>query len=174
MHIATHGYAFPEYSSKDTTVKENSIRYSYRYSNNPMVRSGLVLAGGNWKLMGSDTLTRLGVPENGVLTALEVSGLNLRNTKLVVLSACKTGLGKIEGSEGTFGLKRGFKLAGVEQMILSLWSVPDKETNELMTFFYKELAQTMEPVSSFQKAQNQMRDKYPIDPEKWAGFVLVR
>ncbi|MDC0302168.1 CHAT domain-containing protein [bacterium] len=174
MHIATHGYAFPEYSSKDTTVKENSIRYSYRYSNNPMVRSGLVLAGGNWKLMGSDTLTRLGVPENGVLTALEVSGLNLRNTKLVVLSACKTGLGKIEGSEGTFGLKRGFKLAGVEQMILSLWSVPDKETNELMTFFYKDLDQTMEPVSSFQKAQNQMRDKYPLDPEKWAGFVLVR
>ncbi|MDC0644012.1 CHAT domain-containing protein, partial [Crocinitomicaceae bacterium] len=101
-------------------------------------------------------------------------GLNLRNTKLVVLSACKTGLGKIEGSEGTFGLKRGFKLAGVEQMILSLWSVPDKETNELMTFFYKDLAQTMEPVSSFQKAQNQMRDKYPIYPEKWAGFVLVR
>jgi CHAT domain-containing protein len=174
MHIATHGYAFPEYSSKDTTVKENSIRYSYRYSNNPMVRSGLVLAGGNWKLMGSDTLIRLGVPENGVLTALEVSGLNLRNTKLVVLSACKTGLGKIEGSEGTFGLKRGFKLAGVEQMILSLWSVPDKETMELMTFFYKDLAQTMEPVSSFQKAQNQMRNNYPIDPEKWAGFVLVR
>ena len=124
--------------------------------------------------MGSDTLTQLGAAENGVLTALEVSQLNLRNTKLVVLSACETGLGQIEGSEGTFGLKRGFKLAGVEQMIVSLWSVPDKETKELMTIFYTDLAQTMDPVSSFQYAQNQMRDKYPIYPEKWAGFVLVR
>ena len=174
MHIATHGYAFPEYSSMDTTIKEHSIRYSYRYSNNPMVRSGLVLAGGNWALMGSDTLTQLGAPENGVLTALEVSQLNLRNTKLVVLSACETGLGQIEGSEGTFGLKRGFKLAGVEQMIVSLWSVPDKETMELMTIFYTDLAQNLDPVSSFQYAQNQMRNNYPIDPEKWAGFVLVR
>ena len=174
MHIATHGYAFPEYSSMDTTINKKSIRYSYRYSNNPMVRCGLVLAGGNWALMGSDTLTKLGAPENGVLTALEVSQLNLRNTKLVVLSACETGLGQIEGSEGTFGLKRGFKLAGVEQMIVSLWSVPDKETKELMTLFYSDLVQTMDPVSSFQYAQNQMRDKYPIYPEKWAGFVLVR
>ena len=174
MHIATHGYAFPEYSSMDTAINKKSIRYSYRYSNNPMVRSGLVLAGGNWALMGSDTLTQLGAPENGVLTALEVSQLNLRNTKLVVLSACETGLGQIEGSEGTFGLKRGFKLAGVEQMIVSLWSVPDKETKELMTIFYTDLAQTLDPVSSFQYAQNQMRDKYPIYPEKWAGFVLVR
>ena len=174
MHIATHGYAFPEYSSMDTTIKEHSIRYSYRYSNNPMVRSGLVLAGGNWALMGSDTLTQLGAPENGVLTALEVSQLNLRNTKLVVLSACETGLGQIEGSEGTFGLKRGFKLAGVEQMIVSLWSVPDKETMELMILFYTDLAQNLDPVSSFQYAQNQMRNNYPIDPEKWAGFVLVR
>ena len=174
MHIATHGYAFPEYSSMDPTIDQKSIRYSYRYSNNPMVRSGLVLAGGNWALMGSDTLTQLGAAENGVLTALEVSQLNLRNTKLVVLSACETGLGKIEGSEGTFGLKRGFKLAGVEQMIVSLWSVPDKETMELMILFYTDLAQNLDPVSSFQYAQNQMRDKYPIDAEKWAGFVLVR
>ena len=174
MHIATHGYVFPEYSSMDTTIKENSIRYSYRYNNNPMVRSGLVLAGGNWALMGSDTLTQMGAPENGILTALEVSLLNLRNTKLVVLSACETGLGKIEGAEGSFGLKRGFKLAGVEQMIVSLWSVPDKETMELMTLFYSDLVQSMDPVYSFQKAQNQMRQKYPISPEKWAGFVLVR
>ncbi len=174
LHIATHGYAFPEYDFKDTSISKNSLRYSYRYSTNPMVRSGLILAGGNWAWTGSDTLSKLGAEQNGILTALEVSQLNLKKTKLVVLSACETGLGKIEGSEGTFGLKRGFKLAGVEQMIVSLWSVPDKETMELMTLFYSDLTKTLNPVISFEKAQKEMRNRYPTDPEKWAGFVLVR
>jgi CHAT domain-containing protein/Flp pilus assembly protein TadD len=174
LHIATHGYAFPEYDFKDTSISKNSLRHSYRYSTNPMVRSGLILVGGNWAWTGSDTLSKLGAEQNGILTALEVSQLNLKKTKLVVLSACETGLGKIEGSEGTFGLKRGFKLAGVEQMIVSLWSVPDKETMELMTLFYSDLTKTLNPVTSFEKAQKEMRTKYPTDPEKWAGFVLVR
>jgi len=174
LHIATHGFAFPEYDFNDTTVNKNSLRYSYRYSNNPMVRSGVILAGGNWAWAGSDTLAKLGAEQNGVLTALEVSQLNLKKTKLVVLSACETGLGKIEGSEGTFGLKRGFKLAGVEQIIVSLWSVPDKETMELMTLFYTDLTKTLNPIISFSNAQKEMRNKYPTEPEKWAGFVLVR
>ena len=174
LHIATHGYAFSEFDFNDTTVNKNSLRYSYRYSTNPMVRSGLILTGGNWAWTGSDTLSKLGAEQNGILTALEVSQLNLKKTKLVVLSACETGLGKIEGSEGTFGLKRGFKLAGVEQIIVSLWSVPDKETMELMTLFYTDLTKTLNPVISFSKAQKEMRNKYPTDPEKWAGFVLVR
>ena len=174
LHFATHGYAFPEYDFKDTSINKNSLRYSYRYSTNPMVRSGLILTGGNWAWTGSDTLTKLGAEQNGILTALEVSQLNLKKTKLVVLSACETGLGKIEGSEGTFGLKRGFKLAGVEQMIVSLWSVPDIETMELMTLFYSDLTKTLNPVISFEKAQKEMRNKYPTEPEKWAGFVLVR
>ena len=174
LHIATHGFAFPEYDFNDTTFNKNSLRYSYRYSTNPMVRSGLILAGGNWAWAGSDTLAKFGAEQNGILTALEVSQLNLKKTKLVVLSACETGLGKIEGSEGTFGLKRGFKLAGVEQMIVSLWSVPDKETMELMTLFYTDLTKTLSPVVSFSNAQKEMRNKYPTEPEKWAGFVLVR
>jgi CHAT domain-containing protein len=105
---------------------------------------------------------------------LEVSQLHLTHTRLVVLSACETGLGKIEGSEGTFGLKRGFKLAGVEQLIVSLWSVPDKETMELMTSFYTELARIKTPTSAFSAAQKAMRLKYPNRPDLWAGFVLVR
>ena len=174
LHLATHGYAFPEYDFNDTTINKNSLRYSYRYSTNPMVRSGLILAGGNWAWTGSDTLSKLGAEQNGILTALEVSQLNLKKTKLVVLSACETALGKIEGSEGTFGLKRGFKLAGVEQMIVSLWSVPDKETMELMTLFYSDLTKSLNPVVSFSNAQKEMRNKYPTEPDKWAGFVLVR
>ena len=73
-----------------------------------LVRSGIILTGANWAWMGSDTLSKLGSEQNGILTALEVSQLNLKKTRLVVLSACQTGLGKIEDSEGTFGLKRGF------------------------------------------------------------------
>ena len=174
LHLATHGYAFPEYDFSDTTGTKNALQYSYRYSTNPMVRSGLILTGGNWAWTGSDTLAKLGAEQNGILTALEVSQLDLRKTKLVVLSACETGLGSIDGAEGTFGLKRGFKLAGVEQIVVSLWPVPDKETMELMTALYKDLATSLDPVASFAKAQKQMRGKYPENPEKWAGFVLVR
>jgi CHAT domain-containing protein len=174
LHLATHGYAFPEFNYQDTAISKKSFRYSYRYSSNPMVRSGLILAGGNWAWGGSDTLKRRGAKENGILTALDVSMLNLRKTKLVVLSACETGLGQIDGDEGTFGLKRGFKLAGVEQLIVSLWPVPDKETQELMTIFYEDLSATLDPVRSFEKAQKAMRSKYPTQPDKWAGFVLVR
>jgi CHAT domain-containing protein/tetratricopeptide (TPR) repeat protein len=174
LHLATHGYAFPEFDYNDTTISKNSFRYSYRYSQNPMVRSGLILSGGNWAWTGSDTLSSLGAKQNGILTAEEVAQLNLKKTKLVVLSACETGLGKIDGSEGTFGLKRGFKLAGVEQMIVSLWSVPDKETMELMTLFYTDLTKTLNPIASFENAQREMRNKYPTEPEKWAGFVMVR
>jgi len=174
LHLATHGYAFPEFDFKDTTINTGSLRYSYRYSTNSMVRSGLILTGGNWAWTGSDTLTKMGAEQNGILTALEVSQLNLKKTKLVVLSACETGLGKIEGSEGTFGLKRAFKLAGVEQMIVSLWPVPDKETGELMTLFYNDMVTSLNPIISFAKAQKAMRDKYPNSPQTWAGFVLVR
>ena len=173
LHLATHGYAFPENDFKDTTISQNSLKYNYRHSTNPMVRSGLILAGGNWAWTGSDTLSRVGAG-NGILTALEVSQLNLKKTKLVVLSACETGLGKIEGNEGTFGLKRGFKLAGVEQLIVSLWAVPDVTTQELMALFYSDLTQTKNTTLSFQKAQQAMREKYPTSPYYWAGFVMVR
>jgi CHAT domain-containing protein len=116
----------------------------------------MILAGDNWVWTGSDTLSKLGAEQNGIL------------------SVCETGLGKIEGSERTFGLKRGFKLAGVEQMIVSLWSVLDKETMDLMSLFYSDLTKTLNPIISFEKAQKEMRNKYPTEPEKWAGFVLVR
>jgi CHAT domain-containing protein/Tfp pilus assembly protein PilF len=173
LHLATHGYAFPENDFQDTTISQNSLKYNYRHSTNPMVRSGLILAGGNWAWTGSDTLSKGGAG-NGILTALEVSQLNLKKTKLVVLSACETGLGKIEGNEGTFGLKRGFKLAGVEQLIVSLWNIPDESTQELMALFYSDLTHTKNPTLSFQKAQQAMREKYPTSPYYWAGFVMVR
>jgi len=174
LHIATHGFAFPDEEKKESHMKELQSESNYKASEDPMVRCGLMLGGSNISWTGDPQKMLQQTGEDGILTAAEVANLDLSNTKLVVLSACETGLGKIEGSEGTFGLKRGFKLAGVEQMIVSLWSVPDKETMELMTLFYTDLTKTLNPVISFEKAQKEMRNKYPTDPEKWAGFVLVR
>jgi Tfp pilus assembly protein PilF len=174
LHIATHGFAFPDEAKKETKLMDMNQKSTYKVSEDPMVRCGLMLGGSNISWTGNPQKMIEQTGDDGILTAAEVANLDLSNTKLVVLSACETGLGKIEGSEGTFGLKRGFKLAGVEQMIVSLWSVPDKETMELMTLFYSDLTKTLNPVTSFEKAQKEMRAKYPTDPEKWAGFVLVR
>jgi CHAT domain-containing protein len=175
LHFATHGFAFAEPKAMDSTINKNSAKYYLSYNKDPLKRTGLILAGGNWAWIGSDEFKKLNPDaEDGILTASSVSLLNLRKTKLVVLSACETGLGKIEGSEGVFGLKRAFKLAGVEQIIVSLWVVPDKETMELMTLFYEDLAKTQNAIVSFEKAQKEMRNKYPTRPDLWAGFVLVR
>jgi CHAT domain-containing protein len=174
LHIATHGFAFPDEAKKETSMMSMEKESTYKVSGDPMVRCGLMLGGSNISWTGNPQKMIEQTGDDGILTAAEVANLDLSNTKLVVLSACETGLGKIEGSEGTFGLKRGFKLAGVEQMIVSLWSVPDKETMELMTLFYSDLTKTLNPVTSFENAQKEMRAKYPTDPEKWAGFVLVR
>ena len=174
LHIATHGFAFPDEAKQETKLMDMKQSSTYKVSEDPMVRCGLMLGGSNISWTGNPQKMIEQTGDDGILTAAEVANLDLSNTKLVVLSACETGLGKIEGSEGTFGLKRGFKLAGVEQMIVSLWSVPDKETMELMTLFYSDLTKTLNPVTSFEKAQKEMRTKYPTDPDKWAGFVLVR
>jgi CHAT domain-containing protein len=140
-----------------------------------MKRCGLIFAGGNWAWIGSDEYKKRNPDaEDGILTGAQVALLNLKKTKLVVLSACETGLGKIEGGEGVFGLKRAFKLAGVEQIIVSLWEVPDQETMQLMTLFYEDLAKTQNAIVSFEKAQKEMCKRYPTQPDLWAGFVLVR
>ena len=153
IHIATHGFAFPDVKkNKRQQQLMGTEEISYRASEDPMVRCGLMFSGSNVSWTGNPQKMIKETGEDGILTAAEVSNMDLSNTKLVVLSACETGLGKIEGSEGTFGLKRGFKLAGVEQMIVSLWSVPDKETMELMTLFYEDLTQSLNPVKSFRKS----------------------
>lgn len=174
IHISTHGFAFPEKEIKDPTEFHIEEKMSYKISEDPMVRCGLMLSGANISWNGDSKKMIETTGDDGILTAAEVANMDLSNTKLVVLSACETGLGKIESSEGTFGLKRGFKLAGVDQIIVSLWKVPDNETMELMTLFYSELAKSNNIDSSFSKAQKVMRNRYPFEPGKWAGFVLVR
>jgi len=87
------------------------------------------------------------------------------------MSACETGLGDIKGIEGVYGLQRAFKMAGVDYLIMSLWQVPDKETEEFMTTFYKKLIKQKDIKKAFAETQKEMREKY--DPYFWAAFVLI-
>jgi len=112
--------------------------------------------------------------EDGVLTAYEVSNLYLPNTKLVVLSACETGLGDIQGNEGVYGLQRAFKIAGVKNLVMSLWKVGDKETSEFMQEFYKNIFNKLSISDAFYSAQTVMKNKYRNEPYKWAAWILVR
>jgi CHAT domain-containing protein/Flp pilus assembly protein TadD len=171
LHIATHGYFFPDPKS---TVKSAGLSGEqesvFKISDHPMLRSGLILAGGNAAWQGHQTLEGR---EDGILTAYEISQMNLSNTELVVLSACETGLGEIQGNEGVYGLQRAFKIAGAKYLIMSLWQVPDKQTSLLMTTFYKKwLEEKMTIPEAFHAAQKQLRDN-GLDPYNWAGFVLV-
>jgi CHAT domain-containing protein len=111
--------------------------------------------------------------EDGILTARDVSGMSLSNTELVVLSACQTGLGDVNGSEGVSGLQRAFKMAGVHYILMSLWPVPDRETVEFMDDFYGFWMSGKSIREAFNLTQVLMHHKYPDDPSKWAAFVLM-
>lgn len=119
-----------------------------------LTRSGLLFSGANIKLRG-DAILPDGV-DDGILTAKEIAGLDLRGTKLVVLSACQTGLGEITG-DGVFGLQRGFKKAGARTLLMSLWKVDDNATRLLMSQFYKNLIAGKSYFESLRDAQEYVR-----------------
>lgn len=171
IHISTHGFFFPEPEKKKTDDSFTGFSQQvYKFSENPLLRSGLILAGGNYVwTRGATTFGK----DDGILTAYEVSDLDFTNTKLVVLSACQTGLGDIKGNEGVFGLQRAFKMAGVDNIIMSLWQVPGKETTEYMQQFYSNCFKKQTIREAFTNAQNWMKKKYSDDPYKWAAFVLM-
>ena len=135
-----------------------------------MIRSGLILAGANPSWQGVEPPAG---KEDGILTAYEISQMNLSSTELVVLSACETGLGDVEGNEGVYGLQRAFKIAGAKYLMMSLWQVPDEETSEFMTTFYREWLGGKTIRQAFRQTQQAMRENYPREPFLWAGFVLV-
>ena len=133
LHAATHGFFLPD----QKRVRRNFGSERPSGMENPMLRSGLYFAGANRILAGSAPPAGLG---DGVLTAYEAMGLNLHGTELVVLSACKTGLGQVRNGEGVFGLRRALQVAGAESVLMSLWSVPDRETQELMSALLQQVA----------------------------------
>jgi tetratricopeptide (TPR) repeat protein/CHAT domain-containing protein len=168
LHIATHGYFFenPKQDEKRMQGEANT----YKIAEDPLLRSGLLLAGGNYAWVNEGNPFE---EEDGILTSLEISNLDLKNTELVVLSACETGLGDIEGNEGVYGLYRAFKMAGVESIIMSLWKIPDNETTEFMELFYTNWMKGNTIRAAFNSIQQTMQTKYANEPYKWAAFVLI-
>ena len=128
------------------------------------------MAGANNALSGKE------IPEDiddGILTASEIANLDLRGTDLVVLSACQTGMGDI-GGDGVFGLQRGFKKAGVNSILMSLWDVDDEATQILMTSFYQNYLKGMSKQEALLQAQKSVRETPGFeDPEYWAAFILL-
>jgi CHAT domain-containing protein/Flp pilus assembly protein TadD len=167
IHLATHGYFLPDPESTDKELAGST----FRLSENPLIRSGLILAGGNQAWMTGQSAS-LG-QEDGILTAYEISRLNLTGTELVVLSACETGLGDIQGNEGVYGLQRAFKIAGVRYVIMSLWQIPDEQSSLFMENFYQRwLEQGMSIPEAFRQTQTAMRQN-KWSHHQWAGFVLL-
>ena len=169
IHIATHGFFQPvEESRKNPFMQMRMGDQPESGGVDPMLRSGLMLSGGNKAWQGEK------IPENiedGVLTAREISRMDLRGTDLVVLSACETGLGEVSG-EGVFGLQRSFKQAGVKNLVMSLWEVNDQATSFMMKEFYTNLLSGEDLRKAFVDAKQKCKQQFP-EPQYWAAFVLL-
>ena len=170
IHIATHGFFLPIEESRQNPFVMQRIGDDQpaKTTIDPMLRSGLIMAGGNKAWLGEDIPDNI---EDGVLTAKEISHVDLRGTDMVVLSACETGLGEVS-SEGVFGLQRSFKQAGVKTIVMSLWKVNDEATKYMMTEFYASLLSGKEKREAFLEAKQKCREKY-IDPRYWAAFIML-
>ena len=135
-----------------------------------LVQSGLLLSGANYAWQNKPLPEGI---EDGILTAKEISFMDLRKTDLVVLSACQTALGEITG-EGVFGLQRGFKKAGARTIIMSLWPVDDNATLLMMTEFYTNLTKGMSKRAAFLTAQNKVKTTTGFEnPRFWAAFIML-
>ena len=166
VHIASHGYYIPQ--TQRTSVPYFSNSESTANIQDELFYSGLILSGGQ-KAWADSTFK----PDNndGILTAYEISKLDLHNVNLVVLSACETGLGD-NLFDGIFGLQRAFKKAGVSSILMSLWQIDDKATSEYMSLFYAKLVEGYAKHDAYISTVLTMKEKYP-DANYWASFVLL-
>ena len=165
IHLATHGFFV---ANESDAYKIPFYQRHQQSVGNSMLRTGVALAGAENSWAGAE----LDEENDGILTALEVSKLNLQQTKLVALSACETALGNYS-FEGIFGLPRGFMQAGVESLLVSLWSVNDKSTALFMTEFYRAwLEERMTRHEAMRQAVKKVRENYP-QPFYWAPFILL-
>jgi CHAT domain-containing protein len=164
LHLATHGFFLQDVPVPPPDTGAGPLSQSAHRVENPLLRSGLALAGFNQR--DSDG-------EDGVLTALEVVSLNLRGTRLVVLSACETGLGDVADGEGVYGLRRAFVLAGAESLLMSLWQVGDRRTADLMQQYYERLGQGSGRSEALRQVQlAALQNPADRHPYYWAAFFL--
>lgn len=169
LHLATHGYRI------DKQDIENSDKIVYGFNKNlfdnnknPLLKSGLYFTGALNTLNNEE----LNLENNGIFTAFEASTLDLNETELVVLSACQTALGHFRIGEGVYGLSRSFLQAGAENIIMSLWDVGDKETQEFMSLFYKKMFEGNSKREAFNQTQKIIKVKYK-HPYYWGAFVMI-
>lgn len=181
VHIATHGFYVPhDLSEAEATLAPVTPSGTglgrLRRDRNPLLRSGIVLAGAN-QLSQSE-----GAPErrvdDGWVTAQEIASMDFRNTELVVLSACESGLGEARVGQGVHGLRRALLIAGAHRLLTSLFEVPDQETSQLMGDFYRSLIARKHPDCALQEAQQTMiarrrADHQAAHPFYWASFIVV-
>ena len=176
LHLATHGFFLDhERAAADEEGSGASgARARLKKMDNPLLRSGIVLAGAN-AIGKADTSARV---DDGWVTAEEIALLNLRGTELVVLSACQTGLGDVRSGEGVFGLRRAFLYAGAKTLVTSLFEVPDRDTRDLMKHFYRNLQAGHGKLAALHGAQREMLTQRRLaggaaHPFFWASFILV-
>ena len=178
LHVATHGFFVARRASSTnaplpagpsralvlaSSAEEASPSSPMGVIDDPLLRSGLAFAGANARREGDD----------GVLTAAEAAGLDLRGTRLVTLSACQTGLGDVQAGEGVQGLRRALTIAGAETLALSLWKVDDRATQKLMIAFYERLQHGAARTSAMRDAELAMlREPATAHPYYWAAFVV--
>ncbi len=182
LHVATHGfYLVDDVETADTAASRrqweatrdvvqiaapatNAPGQILAAARGPLLRSGLGLAGANRESAAGE--------DDGLLTALEVAGLDLWGTELVVLSACDTGVGETSNGNGVYGLRRALTLAGAEAHLSSLWAVSDRSTRELMVAYYGELLAGRGRSEALRRTQLRMlKDPRRSHPFYWAGFI---
>ena len=184
LHLATHGFFLNDIELSalvDERVRGihvvplDSKKAGRKVKiENPLLRSGIVLAGANNALKSGSTER-----SDGIVTAEEILNLKLRGTDMVVLSACDTGLGEVKAGEGVYGLRRAFTQAGARSLVMSMWQVPDQETKELMVNFYKNiLSGKMNRCQALRQAALKqlkiVRARYGnANPLFWGAFVFM-
>ncbi len=187
LHLATHGFFLPDTGLNEMTSSPDLFRsqlggdmgnaaagklWRQMKLRNPMHRSGIALAGANDTIRGR----REAGGNDGILTAEEVAGMDLWGTRMVVISACESGLGEAKGGEGVFGLRRAFTIAGAQSLVMTLWAVSDDATRQLMESLYRHLPEQRTPQRALLAAQREWIAKkraaglYP-HPVHWASFV---
>lgn len=168
LHIATHGFFMADVPQGGNDGRGGFLGFdALKVDQNPLLRSGILLAGAEKTFAGQKSAS-----EDGVLSAYEAMTLNLDETELVVLSACETGLGEIKNGEGVYGFQRALIIAGANAVVMSLWKVSDQVTQELMAAFYEFWTEDRSKREAFILAQNKIRQAHP-QPYYWAPFIMV-
>ncbi|HYG04300.1 MAG TPA: CHAT domain-containing tetratricopeptide repeat protein [Chryseosolibacter sp.] len=168
LHIATHGFFMADVQQAESGGRSGFLGFdAVKVDQNPLLRSGILLAGAEKTFAGEKPPS-----EDGVLSAYEAMTLNLDETELVVLSACETGLGEIRNGEGVYGFQRALIIAGAEAVVMSLWKVSDQVTQELMAAFYEFWTTDRSKREAFIMAQNKIRESHP-EPYYWAPFIMI-